>query len=78
MGDPLLPRLTPDYKLLGPCPFHLSTFDATRHGMVLAGQATAGLAQIILEVEGDDIYATGVISLLYGFSDNKLPPEAEG
>ncbi len=74
MGGPLSPALSSDYKILGPCPFHLSTFDLTRHGMVVAGQATAGLPQIVLEMEGDDIYATGVLSLLYGFSDNKLPP----
>lgn len=74
MGGPLQPNLAADYKILGPCPFHLSTFDMTRHGMIVAGHATAGLPQIVLELDGDDIYATGVLSLLYGFSDNKLPP----
>lgn len=76
MGGPVRPNLKADYKIAGPCPIHLSTFDLTRHGMVVAGHATAGLPQIVLETEGDEIYATGVISLLYGFSDNKLPPEA--
>ena len=76
MGGPVRPNLKADYKIAGPCPIHLSTFDLTRHGMLVAGHATAGLPQIVLETEGDDIYATGVISLLYGFSDNKLPLEA--
>ena len=76
MGGLMLGSYKPDYKILGPCPVHLTTFDLTRHGMVVAGHATAGLPQIILEVEGDDIYATEVMSLLYGFSDNKLSPQA--
>jgi len=57
-------------KAMGPCPFHLSTFDLTRHGMIIGGQATQSLPQVVLEVEGDDIYATGVIGLIYGRHDN--------
>lgn len=55
------------YKLAGPCPIHLSTFDLTRHGMVVAGHATDSLPQIALELDGDDIYAVGVVGLIYGY-----------
>ena len=38
--------------------------------MVIAGHATEALPQIILELDGDDIYATGIAGLLYGYSVN--------
>ncbi len=56
--------------VLGPCPFHQSTFDLTRHGMIISGHATESLPQVLLEVEGDDIYAVGLIGLIYGRYDN--------
>jgi arsenite oxidase small subunit len=56
------------YQALGPCPLHLTTFDLTRHGMVISGHATESLPQIVLEVQGDDIYAVGVQGLVYGYS----------
>ena len=56
--------------VLGPCPFHQSIFDLTRHGMIVAGHATESLPQVLLELEGDDIYAVGLIGLLYGRYDN--------
>jgi arsenite oxidase small subunit len=59
-----------EYKALGPCPFHLTSFDLTRHGIVIAGHATESLPQIVLEVEGDAIYATGLIGLVYGRAQN--------
>jgi len=55
---------------MGPCPLHLTTFDLTRHGMVISGHATDGLPQARLEVLGDDIVATGVTGLIYGVEDN--------
>lgn len=58
------------YKVAGPCPIHLTTFDLTRHGMVVAGHATESLPQVVLEVEGDDIYAVGVLGLIYGYPSN--------
>jgi arsenite oxidase small subunit len=70
MGGLLLGTYKPEHKVMGPCPFHLSTFDLTRHGMVVAGHATEPLPQIVLEVRGQDIYATGVVGLIYGYSDN--------
>ena len=59
---------------MGPCPSHLSTYDLTRHGMVVAGHATEGLPQVLLETRGDDIYAVGVMGLIYGFSNNQVAP----
>ncbi len=59
-----------DHKVVGPCPLHLTTFDLTRYGMVVAGHATESLPQVVLEVNGDDIYATGILGLLYGHRDS--------
>lgn len=71
MGGPLGGTYKASYKILGPCPFHLTTFDLTKHGMVVAGQATESLPQIVLEVKGDEIFAVGVMGLIYGYADNK-------
>lgn len=68
MGGPLDGTYKPEYQVLGPCPLHLTTFDLTRHGMVVAGHATESLPQIVLEIKGDDIYAVGVMGLVYGYS----------
>ncbi|MEM7120230.1 MAG: Rieske 2Fe-2S domain-containing protein [Pseudomonadota bacterium] len=64
----------PAHAALGPCPLHLTTFDLSRHGMVISGHATASLPQIVLELDGDKIVATGVMGLFYGYSRN--PTEA--
>ncbi|SPH17028.1 Arsenite oxidase subunit AioB [Defluviimonas aquaemixtae] len=60
----------PQHSVLGPCPLHLSTFDLSRHGMIVSGHSSASLPQIVLEIEGDDIVATGVMGLFYGYSQN--------
>jgi arsenite oxidase small subunit len=60
----------PKHSVLGPCPLHLSTFDLTKHGMVVSGHATASLPQITLELDGDDIVATGVMGLFFGHNRN--------
>lgn len=70
MGGPMENAYKAEYKILGQCPFHQSTFDLTRHGMIISGHATESLPQIQLETEGDDIYATAVIGLVYGRSSN--------
>lgn len=70
MGGPLDGTYKPQYQVLGPCPLHLSTFDLTRHGMVVSGHSTESLPQIVLEVQGDDIYAVGVQGLIYGYTAN--------
>ena len=59
-----------EQKVAGPCPIHLSTFDLTRHGMIVAAHATENLPQVVLEVEGDDIYAAGILGLIYGYPTN--------
>ncbi len=70
MGGTLERLYQPDCKVLGQCPLHLSTFDLTRHGIIISGHATQSLPQIELEVSGDDIYATGVMGLVYGRNSN--------
>lgn len=59
-----------DTKSLGTCPLHLTTFDLTRHGIVIAGQAYESLPQVLLELQGDDIFAVGLFGLIYGRYDN--------
>lgn len=68
MGGPLDGTYKDAHQSLGPCPLHLTTFDLTRYGMVISGQATASLPQIVLDVQGDDIYAIGVQGLVYGYA----------
>jgi arsenite oxidase small subunit len=70
MGGPLGGSYKPDEQVLGPCPLHQTTFDLTRHGIVISGHGTESLPQILLEVDGDDIYAVGMIGLIYGRYDN--------
>lgn len=60
-----------DHKLAA-CGEHLTTFDLTRHGMVVAGHATESLPQIILEVEDDEVVAVGIVGLLYGHHANPV------
>ncbi len=76
MGISLVNQFKREHQVLGPCPAHLSTYDLTRHGMVVSGHATEGLPQIVLEVEGDDLYATGIMGLIYGFGDNEVAPSS--
>lgn len=65
-GGSLGTSYKPENASLGPCPMHLSSFDMTRHGILITGMATESLPQIILEVEDDDIMAIGVLGLFYG------------
>ncbi|MFY9461505.1 MAG: arsenate reductase (azurin) small subunit [Aquabacterium commune] len=69
-GGPLDGTYKPQHQVLGPCPLHLTTFDLTRHGMVVSGHSTESLPQIVLELQGDDIVAVGVQGLIYGYSSN--------
>lgn len=71
MGGMLTDAYNGEHKVAGPCPLHLTTFDLTRHGMVISGHSTQSLPQIILEVDGDNIYATGVLGLVYGMHENQ-------
>lgn len=70
MGCPLNGTYKHEYKMLGPCPCHYSRFDLSKNGIMIIGQATQSLPQIVLEVENDDIYATGVTGLVYGYWNN--------
>ncbi len=69
-GGPLQTTYKAADKALGPCPLHLTTYDLTRHGIVIAGNAYQSLPQVLLELEGDDIYAVGAFGLIYGRHDN--------
>ncbi len=69
-GGGLFETYKADTKSLGACPLHLSTYDLTRHGILISGQAYQSLPQILLELDGDDIYATGVFGLIYGRKEN--------
>lgn len=73
-GGPLVGKFNTELGIAGPCPLHWTSFDLTRHGMVVAGHATLGLPQITLELEGDDIIATGVMGLIFGYYDNAVNP----
>ncbi|MFQ5523702.1 MAG: arsenate reductase (azurin) small subunit [Acidimicrobiia bacterium] len=64
----LVEEYRPEHRTLGPCPCHFSTFDLAHDGMVTLGQATQNLPQVVLTVEDDDLYAVGVIRLVYGFA----------
>lgn len=59
-------------KTLGPCPWHLSTFDARNEGILTSAHATQNLPQVVLEVEGDNIYAVGMKGLIYGMPSNLM------
>jgi arsenite oxidase small subunit len=69
-GGPLGGTYKADTKSLGACPFHLSTYDLTRHGILISGQAYQSLPQVLLELDGDDIYAVGIFGLVFGRYDN--------
>ncbi len=58
-----------DHGVLGPCPCHFSTFDLIHNGQVTLGQASQNLPQVLLDIDGDDIYATGVLRLVYGYAN---------
>ncbi len=73
-GGPLAGQFQGDKGIAGPCPLHWTTFDLNRHGMVISGHPTQGLPQIMLELQGDDIVATSVMGLIFGYGDNKENP----
>jgi len=69
-GGDLTGTYLADTKSLGACPLHLSTYDLTRHGILISGQAYQSLPQVLLELEGDKIMAVGVFGLIFGRYDN--------
>jgi len=71
MGCSLEGTYKEEHGMLGACPCHLSRFDLANYGMVVDGVATQSLPMIVLDIdEEDDVYATGVMGLLYGYRDN--------
>lgn len=70
MGCPLRGLFKPEHQILGPCGCHFTTFDVAMRGQVVMGQATENLPQVLLDIEGDDIFAVGTLGLAYGFRDN--------
>ena len=69
-GGPLQGTYQAADKAIGPCPLHLTTFDLTRYGIFISGQAYQSLPQVLLELDGDNIYAVGMFGLIYGRFDN--------
>ncbi len=69
-GGPVSGLYVPEHHVAGPCPLHLTTFDLTRHGLVVSGHATQSLPQVVLELDDRDVIATGVLGLMFGFSNN--------
>ena len=65
LGGKLRGTLQAEVHVLGPCPRHLTTFDLSRHGVVITGHATASLPQVVLELDGDHIRAIGMQGLVY-------------
>ena len=64
-------RVAGDQRVLGQCPFHLSTFDLRRHGIIVSGQAYESLPQVLLEIDSkNDIYAVGMLGLVFGRNTN--------
>ena len=79
MGCPLRGAYNAEHAILGPCACHFTTFDLAHRGMVVLGQATENLPQLILEIDGDDIVAVGTLGIMYGFRDNLVDaPLVEG
>ena len=78
MGCPIGTLFQPDHGTLGPCVCHFTTFDLTHRGMVVIGQATENLPQVILELDGDDIFAVGMSGIIYGYRDNLADGELAG
>ncbi len=70
MGGNMKGSFKAEHSVLGQCPLHQSTFDLTRHGMIVSGHATESLPQVLLELDGDEIYAVGMLGLIYGRYDN--------
>ncbi len=65
-------KATGEHRTLGQCPFHLSVFDLRRHGIIVSGQAYESLPQVMLEIDGNDVYAVGIMGLLFGRNDNLI------
>jgi len=54
------------------CPCHWSSFDPSKAGQIVIGQASQSLPQITLRVAGAMVQAIGVTGLIYGRETNIL------
>jgi len=70
MGGTLRGRYKHEFKSMGPCPFHLSTFDLTKGGAPVHASATQNLPQVELVDEGGQAVAVAMQGLVYGYRDN--------
>ncbi len=70
MGGSLRGKYDHEFKSMGPCPFHFSTFDLTKGGAIVHASATQNLPQVRLAVEGDEVIAAGMQGLVYGYRNN--------
>ncbi len=69
-GMPLIGAYRAQEKALGACPAHLSTYDLTRHGIVISGQAYQSLPQVLLKQHNNRLYAVGLRGLIFGRNHN--------
>ncbi len=65
-------KATGEHRTLGQCPLHLSVYDTRRHGIIVSGQAYESLPQVLLELDGDKIYAVGMLGLIFGRDQNLM------
>ena len=66
----LIPSRIFSFDQLGLPEASVSHILRAHRGMVIIGQATENLPQILLDLDGDDIIAVGTLGILYGFRDN--------
>lgn len=50
-----------EHRVIGPCRWHGAYFDTCHLGMQVLGNANRELPRVLLEVDGDDIYAVGIV-----------------
>ncbi len=65
-------KATDEHRTIGPCPLHLSLYDLRRHGIIVSGQAYESLPQVLLEIDGGDVYAVGMLGLIFGRDSNLM------
>lgn len=59
----------PATKVLS-CPCHFSSFDPAHGGMLIMGQATTNLPQVILKVDSGNVIGTGMRGIIWGRQTN--------
>jgi len=74
MGCPII-DYDAEHRVLGPCSCHYTTFDFAHDGQVVLGQATQKLPRVVLDVDGDDVSAIGLLRLVYGHQDSLVGAE---